>query len=161
MGSNAPSESIRTWRIGRAAAGALGLLFAILYLIEGRNLEIGRLNAPGPGIFPLVVGVIFALVSAGVIADALLTKDAGKATFPQGEDRKRLVTIYSSFVLYAVLFNVIGFPLATFALVTLFTRIVGEISWQKAILCGVGTTLLMWVTFVILLGVRLPMGIWS
>jgi len=141
--------------------GALGLLFAILYLIEGRNLELGRLNAPGPGIFPFVVGVIFAFVSAGVIADALLTKDAGKATFPQGEDRKRLLTIYGSFVLYALLFNVIGFPLSTFALVTFFTRIVGNISWLKAILCGLGTTGLMWVSFVVLLGVRLPMGIWS
>jgi len=161
MVNNSSADKIRTWRIGRATAGALGLIFAILYLVEGRNLEIGRLGAPGPGIFPFIVGVIFALVSAAVIADALWSKDAGTATFPQGEDRRRLVGVYVSFVIYALLFNVIGFPVATVALVAVFTRLVGNNSWPKAALCGLGMMGLLWGTFTLLLGVRLPAGIWS
>jgi len=159
MASNALAEGTRLWRTGRAVTGALGLIFSILYLVEGRNLELGRLGAPGPGIFPLIVGVIFALVSAGVIADALLSKTPEKVTFPKGDDRKRLVIVYVSFAIYAALFKVVGFLFATVALVTIFTRIVGNVSWPKALICGLGLTCLMWVLFVLLLGVRLPTGI--
>jgi putative tricarboxylic transport membrane protein len=161
MASDAPKQGIRTWRAGRATVGALGLVFAILYILEGQSLNFGRMRAPGPGIFPLIVGVIFALVSAGVIADALLSKSAGRATFPKGEDLKRLVVVFVSFVAYAALFNILGFPVTTVALVTIFTRVVGNISWPKAAISGVGMTFLMWATFVLLLGVRLPTGIWS
>src|SRR5690606_8687075 len=148
--SEAPAQGTRTWRIGRAAAGALGLVFSLLYLFEGRNLDVGRMAAPGPGIFPLVVGVIFALVSVGVILDALLSKSAGSVTFPKGEDRKRLLIVFAAFVVYVALFTVLGFPVATVVLVTLFTRLVGNISWLKAAACGIGVTLLVWGSFVLL-----------
>lgn len=154
-------EGTRTWRIGRAVAGALGLAFALLYLSEGRELALGRMAAPGPGVFPLIVGIIFALVSISVIADALFSKDAGSLSFPKGEDRRRLVIVFIAFAVYAALFNVVGFPIATVALVVLFTRLVGNISWLKAVACGVGVMLLVWGAFVLLLGVRLPTGMWG
>jgi len=151
----------RTWRIGRAAAGALGLIFALLYLFEGRNLALGRLRAPGPGIFPLVVGVIFALVSIGVIADALLAKTAGAASFPKGEDLKRLLVTFAAFFVYVLLINVLGFLIATLLLVIFYTRTVGRISWLQAGASAIGITLVVWAVFVLVLGVKLPLPIWS
>jgi hypothetical protein len=150
---------MRTWRIGRAAAGAVGLVCAIIYLLEGRNLPFGRMNAPGPGVFPLFVGVIFAVVSAWVIADALLTRSPGRTSFPKGRDLRRLLTVFGAFCVYVVLFNVVGFLVSTVALAIVFTRAVGEISWLKAAAWSVLVTGLVWGAFVVLLGVRLPAGI--
>lgn len=160
LASDSAARSARTWRIGRAAAGALGLIFGILYLLEGQNLALGRMRAPGPGVFPLVVGVIFVLVCIGVIADALWSKQPGSVDFPKGQDLNRLVIIFGSFVVYVAVLNVFGFLLATVLLVTVFTRLVGDIPWLKATACGVGVTLLVWSAFVVLLGVQLPAGIW-
>ncbi|WMT89376.1 tripartite tricarboxylate transporter TctB family protein [Pelagibacterium sp. H642] len=151
----------RTWRIGRAAAGALGLIFSLVYLFEGKNLDLGRMGAPGPGIFPLIVGVILALVSVGVIADALLTRRAGSAGFPKGENLKRLAVIFGAFLIYVGVINVVGFLAATVSLVTFYTRMVGHISWLKAVICGIGVTAVVWAAFVLILGVRLPTAMWG
>ena len=35
------AQGTRAWRIGRAMAGALGLLFSGIYLLEGRGLRMG------------------------------------------------------------------------------------------------------------------------
>ncbi|WP_188052213.1 tripartite tricarboxylate transporter TctB family protein [Aureimonas fodinaquatilis] len=161
MASDSAAHKTRTWRIGRAIAGILGLIFALVYLFEGRNLPVGQMRAPGAGIFPLVVGVIFALVSMGVIIDALWSKMPGKVTLPAGEDRKRLIIIFCAFLVYVGLINLLGFLISTVLLVIVFTRVVGEVSWLKAAMCGFGLTLLVWLAFAVLLGVRLPAGIWG
>lgn len=152
---------MRTWRIGRATAGAVGLVCAIVYLLEGQKLPFGRMNAPGPGVFPLFIGIIFAAVSAWVIADALLSKQAGEASFPKGDGLKRVLTVFGAFALYVVLFNILGFLVASVLLVIVFTRVVGGISWLKAAAWGVVVTGVVWGGFVLLLGVRLPTGIWA
>lgn len=161
LASEVSAQNVRTWRIGRAAAGAVGLACAIIYLLEGQKLAFGRMNAPGPGVFPLLVGIMFAAVSAWVIADALLSKQAGAASFPKGDGLKRLLAVFGAFVAYVVLFNILGFLVASVLLVIVFTRVVGGISWLKAVAWGVVVTGVVWGGFVLLLGVRLPAGVWA
>jgi putative tricarboxylic transport membrane protein len=161
LANEATARGSRTWRVGRATAGALGLAFAVFYLLEGRDLPLGRMGAPGPGVFPLGVGVIFALVSVGVIADALLTRRPGTASFPEGRDLTRLVLVAGGFVAYVLLLNVFGFVIATFVLVAAFTRLVGNVSVLTAGASGVGVTLAVWAVFTLFLGVRLPSPMWG
>lgn len=154
------AREARTWRTGRATAGALGLMFALLYLTEGRNLEFGRLSAPGPAVFPLIVGLLLAAVSIGVIADAVLSREPGRASFPKGTDLRRIGAAFGLFVAYIVLFNLLGFLVATALLVAAYTRIVGRVAWWQSATCAVGLTASVWIVFVLILGVRLPWGIW-
>lgn len=154
-------QNTRTWRIGRVTAGALGLIFALIYLFEARTLSLGRMNAPGPGIYPVVVGTILAIVSLGVIIDALWSRDAGTTAYPKGADLRRVAVAFGAFVLYVALLNVIGFLVATPILVAFYTWVVGRISWLKAVASGIGITLVVWVIFVFVLGVRLPTSIWG
>ena len=161
MASSAQSGRTGAWRNGRAAAGALGLLLAGGYLIEGWSLKWGSLSAPGPGIFPLVVGVLFALVSLGVIVEALIAKEPGAATFPTGPDLRRLLIISAAFVAYVLLLNVLGFPLATALFVAFYCRVVGLVSWLWSLVAGVGVAGGVWLVFGFLLEVNLPEAIWS
>ncbi len=160
LASESPARGTRSWRIGRATAGALGLVFALVYLNEGRQLDIGRMAAPGPGVFPLGVGVLLALVSIGVIADALLTGRPGRTGFPEGEDLRRLALVSGAFIAYVVLLNVVGFLIGSVLLVITFTRLVGQVSWITAAASGIGVTLSVWAVFTLVLGVRLPAPVW-
>jgi hypothetical protein len=151
----------RSWRIGRAIAGALGFLFSIAYLIEGRDLRMGTMDAPGPGVFPLIVGMLFALVSLGVIADALTTREPGTARFPAGPSLRRVLIVSSGFVAYVLSLPVLGFVIATVLFVALYTRVVGRISWLAGIFSGACITAAVWTVFALLLEVHLPEAIWS
>ncbi len=150
-----------TWRSGRTIAGVLGLVFSGLYLFEGQKLPMGAMDAPGPGIFPLAVGVLSLLVSLGVIADARLTKDPGSATFPKGPDARRLGLIFAAFVLYVASLSLLGLPVATTLFVAFYVRTVGKISWIWSGISGVGVALAIWAVFELLLAVRLPTPVWS
>ncbi len=161
LDSEADSGAHRTWRTGRIAAGALGLIFSILYLIEGNSLPFGRMRAPGPGVFPMFVGVLLALVSLGVILEAIVTREPGRTTYPYGPDMRRLLLVSGCFVLYVALLMTIGFLAATIFFVTCFGRFVGNVSWVRAGIGGLGIALTVWAVFTLVLGVRLPAGIWS
>lgn len=161
MPSSAQPGHAGAWRNGRAAAGALGLLIAGAYLTEGWSLRSGSLDAPGPGIFPLVVGLLFALVSLGVIVDALLAKEPGAATFPRGPDLRRLLVVSAAFVTYVLLLNVLGFPFATAFFVAFYCRVVGSVSWLWSLVAGVGVAAVVWLVFDFLLEVHLPEAIWN
>lgn len=151
----------RTWRIGRTTAGVIGLAFAVVYLIEGQELDMGRMAAPGPGIFPMIVGVLLALVSLGVIADAWMTRLPARTIFPNGSSLRRLATAFGLFLSYALLFTVLGFLVATPLLVAGYSRVVGQVGWGKAAASGVAVTAGVWAVFTLILGVRLPAGLWG
>lgn len=157
----AQSGAYRTWRIGRIVAGVFGLVFSVLYLIEGNGLTFGEMRAPGPGVFPMFVGVLFALVSLGAIVEALVTKSPGETSFPAGPDLRRLLLVSGCFVLYVVLLLVAGFVPSTILFMACFARLVGNVSWVRAVLGGIGVALAVWGIFTLVLGVRLPAGIWS
>ena len=121
----------------------------------------GTMDAPGPGIFPLVVGVLFALVSLWTVADALLTKETGTAKFPTGPDLRRLIVVFAAFLAYVLLLGILGFPLATALFAAFYCRVVGRVSWLWSLIAGVSLAAVVWLVFGFLLEVRLPEAIWS
>lgn len=155
------SDAIRTWRIGRMAAGALGLVFVVLYLFEGSSLPFGQMRAPGAGVFPIFVGTMFGFVCIGVMLEAAFTREPGTTSYPVGPDLQRLLLVSLCFVLYVALMVVIGFPIATVAFVACFARLVGKVSWLRATLSGMVLSASVWSIFTLVLGVRLPAGFWS
>jgi len=121
----------------------------------------GTMDAPGPGIFPLVVGILFALVSVGVIADALLTREPGTANVPKGQNLKRVLVIFGAFVVYVLSLQVLGFLMATPLFVAFYAHVAGKVSWRKSALCGACVAAAVWVVFDLLLQAPLPEAIWS
>lgn len=155
------TDALRTWRIGRIAVGVAGLVFSVLYLIEGNNLAFGELRAPGPGVFPMFLGVLFALVSLATIVEAVFTRSPGETAYPVGPDLKRLLSVSGCFVLYVALLLTAGFLASTILFVACFARLVGSVSWVRALIGGAAVALAVWGVFTLVLGVRLPAGIWS
>lgn len=155
------TATVRVWRTGRVAAGICGLLFSAVYLVRRGELPLGSLDAPGPGLYPLVVGIAFALTSFAVVIEALQTRQAGTASFPRGADRSRLILVALTFVAYIALLPIFGFLATTAIFVAFFVHVTGKPAWLRTVLTAAAVTAAAYLIFEGVLDVSLPEPIWG
>ncbi|ALV39932.1 hypothetical protein AU252_01105 [Pseudarthrobacter sulfonivorans] len=148
-------------RMGRLVFGCLGFLLAAGYLIAALNMPQGSPAAPGPGIFPAGVGIAAVVVTLIVIVEALMFSEVSESLeLPQGRQRRLLVQFVGSLVAFVVLLPFLGQYLASSLYVLAVLRTLSTLGWVRSgvysVLIGGG---LSW-TFMELLSIRLPGGIW-
>jgi len=133
-------------------------------------LKLGILIAPGAGFLPFLCGL--ALVALAVIwrLQTTLLKPRPKAgparhpmtaaseaeSVPQPVSRVKLVLAFAITVVYAVLFERIGFFLATVVFMLTWQVVVERQRWLKAIVITVLCSAAMYALFRLLLHVELP-----
>jgi putative tricarboxylic transport membrane protein len=114
------------------------------------------LHTPGPGLFPFALGILLCLVSLGLAARARWMREAREA---EPAHWRRIVLPLGLLVVYALLLETAGFPLASTLLMLCFFRGVDPIPWPYAVggslAAGVGSYLV----FKHLLAVQLPAGL--
>ena len=119
-------------------------------------------DGPGPGFFPLWIGL--ALVALSVLYLALMAYDMVRGepvprTSWSGTGRG--LAGWAAFMVAAALLKPAGF-IASFPLLAVFlVRAIFGRRFLTAIAVGAGSALGFWVLFVKLLGVRLPAGPWG
>lgn len=134
------------------------------------SLKLGILIAPGAGFLPFLCGlalVVLAVIwrlqttlfkprsKAGPVGDPLTaTGEADSA--PQPVSRVKLVLAFATTVVYAVLFERIGFFLATLVFMLTWQVVVERQHWLKAIVITVLCSAAMYSLFRLLLHVELP-----
>ena len=135
----------------QARVGALVLLIVgALAAVQAYRLGVGSMISPGVGLWPLIVGGVMAL-SAAVVA--LKPNDDAEAI---GRPAVLVAIGAVSLVAYAALFEVTGFEIATIALVAFWLKFLGGVSWRLSAAVSIGATAVIYVLFIILLGVSLP-----
>lgn len=138
------------------AAGLMFLVVGAGFAIGATQYAFGSSAKPGPGYFPLMLGVLLALLGALVTFKALsIESDGGD---PIGAIAwKPLLMILGSVVLFGLLLPRLGL------LITLPLLIVGaglggdEFRWRDALLSSAVLTLLAWVVFIKGLSLTLPL----
>jgi putative tricarboxylic transport membrane protein len=133
-------------RVAGVVAAAIGILTAF----AARDLGLGSLTAPGPGLWPLVVGLVLAISGAAV---ALRPGDDAE---PIGRDAWIVVVACLSLALYTLVIETVGFELPTLVLLAFWLRGLGRESWRTTVLVSVGATAVVWVVFILALDVALP-----
>jgi putative tricarboxylic transport membrane protein len=143
-------------RRDRWSAAALTVL-AAAYLAVNRQYPLDSLAAPGPGVFPLTVGVAL-LVLAGwqALAPARGQPDVTKAA---SRGRRGPVLMIGLLLLYAAGLSALGFLVTSFLFVLVAARLMGAPDWWRPVLLALGVTLGTYVVFVAWLGVPLPAGL--
>jgi Tripartite tricarboxylate transporter TctB family len=135
-------------------AAGLGVV-ALGYLLAGRRYPLDTLATPGPGIFPLAAGL--ALLALAVWQFLTARRHAGSPTGTSLERPTRAPLIMSVVLgLYAAGLPVLGFVLASFALVFVAARLMGLEGWWRPGALALGVALASRVVFVTWLGVPLP-----
>lgn len=150
-----------------ASAGALALV-ALFTLLQSAGLDVGSVTRPGPGFFPLVLAAALLTVSMALLTGAWRAmrrqrrEDGGPAppgTAGGSARRGVLVATLLAFAVYVVVFERLGFLLATGGFLAFLFGPIARYRWPVALGAAVGATLATHVLFDVWLQVRLPRGV--
>ena len=132
------------------------LAIGVLIVLGTRHLRIGSFHSPGPGLFPLCLGillVLFSVISFFVSNPEKLPK-LSWALMPRS-------VLYAIGILFAYRFSlpVLGYSLSTLILFIFLLKVVGGQKWLPTMFWSVVITTASALLFVQGLGVLFPEGI--
>lgn len=141
-----------------AAALAVGIGYTVLAV----GMPRGTLNHPGPGLFPVVVGVFWLATASGCLVTEImrLRARAGPAAQPEpGPPMAKTLQLMALMVAYVPALQPLGFPVSICIFLLLAIRIFGYRRWAAAFGMALVLTALSYAAFVLWLKVPLPMGL--
>jgi putative tricarboxylic transport membrane protein len=146
--------SVTSWKgeagIGLALAAAGG---AIVWL--GWEVPRGDLAQPGPGAFPLALGLLLGVIGVLSALDARRRRAVDAVQLGEA----RALACAGALLFAALAFVPIGFVPTGFLFLTLLFRLLAKISWPVALLAAGAVTAMAWAVFVRVLEVQLPSGL--
>jgi uncharacterized BrkB/YihY/UPF0761 family membrane protein len=128
-------------------------LFASLY---ARQYEFGDLNRMGPGYFPVVLGMVLAVLGALIAIPAFLRRGERMVI-----EYKTFSLVTASLIAFALTLKVLGLVLATVLAVLLSSLADREITWRTRLILSVCVAALTWLVFGFGLSMVLPTWPWS
>jgi putative tricarboxylic transport membrane protein len=133
------------------AAVVTGLV-GVAGVVGSLGLGLGRLTAPGPGLWPFVVSVVITTLSV------VLALTGRHGTDTERFSRASVMTALAvlTLVLLGVALPLIGFEIPSLLLTFVWLRFLGKESWRSSIVISVGTVFAFYVLFVLLLQIPLP-----
>jgi hypothetical protein len=122
-------------RTAYLSAGGLGLLLSACYLAMASRLPFGEMDAPGAGLFPVLVGGI---------------------DIPVGQDRLRLFKLIALLALYFTTMPWLGYSLSSWAFATLLMRLLSTLPLLRCAAYAALMTGVIYVCFIYFLKVPMP-----
>lgn len=147
-------------RKGRIIIGALSLLVGAGYLWQALMMPQGTAGQPGPGLWPVAVGVAWVIISIVVIAEAAISVQVGgEVDLPSGVERRNVVLFFVFTVVFVVLIPIIGMYVASIAYVIAMLKLTSTLPWWKVGVYGALIGFLIPFLFIVVLQIRLPLGL--
>jgi hypothetical protein len=140
-----------------------GLLLVIAggYLWVASRMPMGSPALPGPGLFPMAVGVIVAALSLALLLQTARERvERRPVLLPAGEPEKRVVGVWLAVAAYAGLVTTVGHTLLTGAVAVAILRLLGMRRWGIVLGLAAALALGTHYLFVVLFEVPLPEGWW-
>lgn len=144
----------------KKSATVASIVFLVVGLgafIESMKLPFGRISAPAAGFFPAVLAVLLALASLFIFVEALRGSHDG-AVQREPLTWKKIVLTLGSLLVFGLVFERLGYLLATFLFIIFLLRAVERQSWGLALSVALSTSIASYVVFGLLLGTPLPAG---
>jgi putative tricarboxylic transport membrane protein len=130
-----------------------------VYIANALPLAYGTAARPGPGFFPLAVGVFGGAVALAWTLGAFRRTRAGVGAHAIPADgRGRVAATAATLVAFCLLLPWAGYPAAAFLFAALLLGRLGA-GWRPALLIGLASALASYYLFGVLLGVPLPRGV--
>jgi len=146
----------------RDLVSSLAWLSVGLFIIIGSLslLEIGSLNRPGPGLFPLAAGFVLSLLSLAIAVKVLFMKDKRSLGELWAESNWHGVFYaVGSLLIYSILLEWAGFVIMTALLLIFLFRAIEPQKWKMAIGLAISSSVGFYLLFDRVLQVLLPRGI--
>jgi putative tricarboxylic transport membrane protein len=154
----------------RDKAEAMVTLLVIIcglgYFLAATQYPIGKLDSPGPGLMPRLLGIAFIFLSTSLLVTNWLGRRSGPPPSPAHKEQslklKTPLQVTVILIFYVAALQPFGFALSTFLAIFFTARFMGLEGWWKPVIISVGTVGLVHLLFVLLLDVPLPVGaIWG
>jgi putative tricarboxylic transport membrane protein len=137
------------------------VVLGILYTFAAFKLKVGILSQPGPGMYPLFVGVLMFLAGLVGALEVRSEKAQAQVNWPQGAALWRIATVMGGCIIYAIIMPQLGHLIAAGLVSLVVLRAMREFRWPTSIAIAAGIALGSYLLFSIVLKVPFPAEIWS
>jgi putative tricarboxylic transport membrane protein len=133
-----------------------------LFIILGSlSLEIGTLNNPRSGLFPLIAGSLLSLFALIILIQAVLAKTSEKGSLGKifiGPNWQKAFYTVGALLIYSIALNTMGFMLITLLLLIFLFRGIEPQKWKVAIGLSLLASVVSYLIFDRILQLQLPRG---
>jgi putative tricarboxylic transport membrane protein len=144
-------------------SGLVLLGFGILILVKSIEFPFGTLQMPGAAVFPILASSLLMVISGTIVISSFLKPRRDQTislSTPQlQKPLRRVVVGVGALLAYRYLLAYIGFPFACFLFILFLAKALGQYSWKTSLLFSLGTAVVCYYLFQILLKIPMPGGI--
>jgi putative tricarboxylic transport membrane protein len=145
--------------------GTAGLALAAGYYALAVTIPSSLLDdAVGPSGLPRIYGSMLAALSVALVLTAVIARTRGEASKSEGSREPvilwRLGGMLAIGIAYVVIAPLLGYVLSITALISASTVCQGGRLTGRTALVALGGALVLWVLFVMVLGIPQPAGLW-
>lgn len=142
---------------------ATGVFLAVLGLtaaVASTGIDEGAGGQLHPRTFPMLLGVLLVIGGAVLAIQAAVAKNGGDKAiaWPDRNGWKLLLIAMASLVLYVAIAQALGFIISSLIFVPGFIRYFGRYSYWVAGSCALGIAVFIYLVFIRLLQLTLPIG---
>jgi putative tricarboxylic transport membrane protein len=138
--------------LGNATIAVVVVALGVATLLGSVALGVGTAQQPRAGTWPLLIGIVLAVLGAGLLAVARRTADAERFTRASWLVLAGVATMIG----FVAVIEVIGFEIPAALLCFVWLRFLGRESWRMSILTSLGTVAGFYLVFVAALAVPIP-----
>jgi putative tricarboxylic transport membrane protein len=157
-------------KIGSLVFAGLILAVGLVYGIMALKMPRGRLSYPGPGFFPMIVGVFLVVTALGCLVQEILARKRGtgpsasplvsqESAAPEGRNVKKTFQLMVLMIGYTLALKMLGFLICICVFLVVAIRIFGYRRWVPAVAMAAVIAAISYASFVLWLKVPLPLGI--
>ena len=138
------------------------ILLAVFIGFESRKYPLGTIDNPGPGFFPLLLGIAMAAMAIALAVRAWRngTAEVHPPFWPVKEGFFKVSLAFIVILLFTALLEITGYMINIFLLFLILLRPIGRQKWRWSISISVGAALVSYLLFDKWLMIPLPRGIW-
>lgn len=159
------NESIGDSRSG-IATNIVEAVVAFIVLVIGVVVVYGSLklgagwtsDGPGAGYFPFYIGLVLSISGAGILLQALLSKNRNTEVFVDREQLNRVLSVLIPAAVYILAIQFLGLYIASAIYIAVFMVMLGKFSRVKSIIIALSVNVLFFFMFEVWFKVPLYKG---
>ena len=147
-------------KIGSVVFAGLILAVGLVFEIMALKMPQGRLSYPGPGLFPMIIGIVLIATALGCLLQEILPRKRGQdSAAPGGRNVRKTFQLMTLMIGYTFVLKTLGFLISICAFLVIAIRIFGYRRWVPALAMAAVIAGISYVSFVLWLKIPLPLGI--
>lgn len=145
--------------MNKERAGSLLFLFAGVYGVAfSTHLPMGKLNQPGPGVFPLAISILLIVTGAIIFVAGKNRAKVGLVAGLKNQIKATLIVLFTCPFIIAL--EKSGYLITTCLYLLGLFRFVSGLKWWLSAILSAAVALGSWYLFGKILGINLPIGYW-